>query len=202
MINLFKQKNKKNSGRKILNKAKAFTLVETLVAIAIFSMSILSLMAVLANGLSATTYAKTKTIATYLAQEGIESVRNMRDDYVLYPTTGRMWNDSVGTNGFVNKITQCGSGTSCGINSALSPVDPNFISLCVNLNQCKIYTDNIGYYTYLTGLQTGSDSGFIREIRIVAINSNEIQIISTVNWKQGSGNYNVSLSEDLFNWTQ
>lgn len=62
---------------------KAFTLVETLVAIAIFSVSILGLMSVLASSISSTNYAKQKAIATYLAQEGIECVRNMRDNYIL-----------------------------------------------------------------------------------------------------------------------
>jgi Tfp pilus assembly protein PilV len=59
-------------------------LIETLVAVSIFSLSILSLMAVLAQGISDTNYAKQRIIAAYLAQEGIEYVRNMRDTYVLF----------------------------------------------------------------------------------------------------------------------
>ena len=60
-------------------KNKAFTLIETLVAISIFTMSILGLLSVLASGISNTNYAKQKVAATYLAQEGIEYVRNLRD---------------------------------------------------------------------------------------------------------------------------
>lgn len=76
MIKFFKQGN------------KGFTLVETLVAIAIFTSSIIALMAVLANGISDTNYAKKKMTATYLAQEGIEYVRNMRDTSVLFDPDG------------------------------------------------------------------------------------------------------------------
>src|SRR3989344_5252969 len=83
MKKLFKQKN------------KAFTLVETLVAISIFTVSLLGIMSVLASGISSTNYAKQKMIASYLAQEGIEYVRNIRDTNVLYSVNG-------GWNGFRN----------------------------------------------------------------------------------------------------
>ncbi len=84
MQKFFKQK---NSG---------FTLVETLVAISIFTMSILALLSVLASGISDTGYAKQKMKASYLAQEGIECIRNVRDNYVLYTAvTGLGWKDFV-----------------------------------------------------------------------------------------------------------
>jgi len=69
-------------------KGGGFTLIETLVAISIFTMSILGLMTVLASGISNTNYAKQKMTATYLAQEGIEYTRNKRDTSVLYDVNG------------------------------------------------------------------------------------------------------------------
>ncbi len=75
-MKLFKQKN------------KAFTLVETLVAISIFTVSILGLISVLASGISDIGYAKKKITATYLAQEGIEYTRNFRDNSVLFDLNG------------------------------------------------------------------------------------------------------------------
>ncbi|MDD5721147.1 MAG: hypothetical protein PHT16_01715 [Candidatus Pacebacteria bacterium] len=74
-----------------------FTLVETLVSISIFTMSILGLMSILASGISDVNYAKQKMTAEYLAQEGIEYVRNMRDTDVLYDTDGAQ----VGWNKFI-----------------------------------------------------------------------------------------------------
>lgn len=96
-------------------KGGGFTLIETLVAISIFSISILAMMAVLADGISDTNYAKTKITASYLAQEGIEYIRNMRDNYVLYTdTTGLTWDDFKAANkdypspdpNFIRTITQ------------------------------------------------------------------------------------------------
>lgn len=67
---------------------RAFTLIETLVAISIFTMSILGLMSILASGISDINYAKNKITAAYIAQDGIEYIRNMRDTYVLYSVNG------------------------------------------------------------------------------------------------------------------
>ena len=68
-------------------KNNGFTLVETLVAISIFTMSILGLMSILTQSISDTGYAKKKMVASYLAQEGIEYLRNQRDTSVLYNAT-------------------------------------------------------------------------------------------------------------------
>ncbi len=65
-------------------KIEGFTLLETLVAVSIFSVALIGIMSVLGSGISNTNYVKQKMIATYLAQEGVEYVRNMRDTEVLY----------------------------------------------------------------------------------------------------------------------
>src|SRR3989338_3805622 len=76
--------------RKIFLKSKneGYTLVETLVAVSIFSVSILGLLVALSQGLADTGYAKKKIAAAYLAQEGIEYIRNMRDTFVIYDAVG------------------------------------------------------------------------------------------------------------------
>src|ERR1035437_8061789 len=81
MVKFFKQKN------------KGFTLVETLIAISIFSMTIVTMMSILGSGISDTNYAKRKMIAGYLAQEGIECARNARDNYFTDPS--KSWSQFV-----------------------------------------------------------------------------------------------------------
>ncbi len=74
--------------------APGFTLIETLIAIAIFSVSVVALMSVLGSGISDIDRAQAKISATYLAQEGIEYARNLRDNYIFYSSfTGKTWND-------------------------------------------------------------------------------------------------------------
>ena len=137
-----KQKNKLSNG---------FTLVETLVAISIFTMSILGLMSVLASGISNINYATNKMAASYLAQEGIEYVRNIRDTDSLYTSiTGKTWDT------FKN----------------------------ANVTYPSSYPD------------------FTRTITMTEVNPDEVRISSSVSWTQGSGNYNTTFSENLFNWIE
>lgn len=162
-------------------------------------------MSVLASGISDTGYAKKKMIATYLAQEGIEYMRNMRDNYVLYATNG--WSDFIADNIDECKMTQ--TTDSC----YFSDIYPS-ISMAIACSgiKCHLYYDSAtGAYSYYgTGTSTGYDSGFIREIKIDPNDSSgdflnggqEIKVTSTVRWTQGSGSYNISFSENLFNWTQ
>lgn len=65
------------------NGNKGFSLVETLVAVMIFSVAIMAVMTVLSGSISNINNVKKKMVATYLAQGGIEYVRNMRDTYVI-----------------------------------------------------------------------------------------------------------------------
>lgn len=166
-----------------------FTLVETLVAVSIFTVSILGLMTVLSDGIADTNYAKKKIIAEYLSQEGIEYIRNMRDTYVLY-TTFNKWTD------FKSKLSPCVSNNECGFDNTLFP--PDVFVCSTHGEQCKLYVENGNYNTNLLG----DDSGFTRKIRVDTINQDQLRIFSTVSWSQDSGEHSVVFSEDLFNWAE
>ncbi len=58
-----------------LKTKKGFTLIETLVAIAIFAFSITGLISITATGVFDTNFVKNKFTASYLAMEGVERVR-------------------------------------------------------------------------------------------------------------------------------
>ena len=117
------------------NKVSGFTLVETLIAISIFSISVVALMSFLSQNLADTEYVKEKMIAVYLAQENIEYVRNMRDTYVLYSgMTGNNW----GT--FKTKLATCNTINDCGFSNSLpSPGLAQKIQMTqINANEVKI----------------------------------------------------------------
>jgi prepilin-type N-terminal cleavage/methylation domain-containing protein len=60
-----------------------FTLVESLVAITIFVMVILGPITIAAKGMQSSYYANEQATAIFLAQEGLESIKRMRDDNAL-----------------------------------------------------------------------------------------------------------------------
>lgn len=189
-MNILDQKN--NTG---------FTLIETLVAVSIFTVSVIALITVLANSISDTNYAKRKLDATYLAQEGIEYARNMRDTYLLYPPAA-----TVGWDDFKVKLSPCDTATSgsCYFDEqALNFTDQSQPIIDVSVNACPLsvcpnllYNSVTGKYNYSTGV----DSGFQRKLYITNINNNEIQIVSTVSFLENNNTYEVKLSENLFNW--
>jgi len=216
MLNFFKQKNKGHVHR--LSKVSGFTLVETLVAISIFTLSVLALMVILGNGLSDTNFAKQKITATYLAQEGIEYMRNMRDTHVLYDENNLGWTE------FLAKINPCNMETGPNAKGCyfrddqldFSAQDRPILNIdvlpCIETNfpDCPElrYVSTEGAYSH--DPLVGEPAGFWRKISYYDTESiggldeniDEIKVISTVYWRQGSGNHSISFSANLFNWTK
>lgn len=180
-----------------------FTLVETLVAVSIFTLSVLGLMAVLSEGLADTSYTKNKIIGAYLAQEGVEYIRNLRDTYVLYGASGQ-----AGWNAFNLKMTgaNCDQANGCYFGDLIAGAftDTSQPMIDIPLIACGVscatllYDSASGKYNYTTGV----NSVFIRKIRTVAISANETEVFSTVYWTKGSGTYQMTFSESLFNWVE
>jgi prepilin-type N-terminal cleavage/methylation domain-containing protein len=191
--------------KKQLQKNKGFTLIETLVAISIFSMSSLALISVLTQGVTDMNYIKNKLTADNLAVEGVEYVRNMRDTYVLY-------GNNTGWTDFLNKFSQCvkNSDQSCYFDHSFLDysdmtqpiIDTNIITCsgsCPNLYK----NTNTGRYNYINTNQLTNFSRKI-EIEIPANlnNGNEVKVYSTVSWQNGGKNYQTTFTESLFNWIQ
>lgn len=210
MKKFFKQKNKGFTRILTLQNRKklvsGFTLMETLVAISIFTMSILGLLSILSQGISNTGYAKQKIIAGYLAQEGIEYIRNMRDTYVLYDTVDA----NNGWNLFNTKLVSasCNTLNGCYFDDGNTDYTNHSQSIWISklsINACGsscptlLYNATTGKYNYDI---SGTNSGFSRMISVTPIPPDEMKISSTVSWKQGSGTYNITFSESLFNWVQ
>lgn len=190
----------------IQNKIKklnsAFTLVETLVAVSIFSLAVLALMVVLSDSVTSTSYAKKKIIAVYLAQEGIEYFRNIRDTYVLYQAA-----NANGWDEFRLKVEACNVAGSDGCyfdDQGLDFLETDQPITNILVNECTgdcpylLHDGVTGKYNYTVGESTD----FSRKMLITNITDDEIRILSTVSWTQGSGEYQISFSENLFNWTK
>jgi len=178
---------------------RGFTLVESLVAVSLFSIAVVTLLLSLGQGLSNTGYVKKKITAEYLAAEGIEYMRNLRDTYVLYSPGD--WNS------FVGKLSPCTPVNGCQFDAeTIDFEDPNWpiknmvITACGGPCSELKYDPNNGRYNY----SSGTNSGFTRKIRMETVpgGSDEKKISSTVFWTQNSGNYSITFSENLYNWVE
>jgi len=182
---IINMKNKMNKGR------KGFTMIETLVAIFIFSASVVGIIAISASGISNATFVKQRIIAGQLAQEGVEIIRNMRDTASLYDS----W--EVFLNEVVNKCT----GDGCYVDAEFENINvfecdsPNSseVTGCPVLN----YDDFTGAYTYGTGTETIFKRGITTEL---LASNDEVIVTVAIAWPRGNKEYVVTVEENLFNW--
>lgn len=193
-------KNQKNNQSRSRTQQAGFTLVETLVAIAIFSASIAAVISVVAQGISSTTASKNRIVANYLAQENIEYIRHLRNKYTPSLGVATSWN------GFVDSILAC-DGKFC-VTADTAEYDPSIeVIVCGDQNPnpnstCSDYPvvfDSNGYYYQP---QTSSpNTPFRRFFTVESIGVDEIKVTTSVFWlEKNGGQKNITLTETLSNW--
>ena len=161
---------------------KGFTLIETLVAITILLISLAGPLTLAAQALKSAYYARDGITAFYLAQEGLEYVRAIRDqNYLASPQ--QPW---------LTGIDDC-VGVSCQVDFL------NFSHSVCPGNACSaLLVDSNGFFN----AQNGASSNFTRSLTLspVAGTSDEVTAGVTVSWVSAGISRSFTLSEDLFNW--
>lgn len=193
MINFFKKQNNK----------KGFSLVETLVALFVFSIAVTATMAVMSQGVSSITNSKNKITASFLAQEGIEYFRNIRDSYYLsFPEDkNTAWNDFAET--LYGSCISDGCGLSLLENYTFSFTVNEFYFFIHNCdgNFCGFrYIPSSGIFIQQD--TTGAVTIFTRKIKFEKLDDNNLKIISEVSYTQGGKTNAVSSTDYLTNWAE
>ena len=178
-----------------LKAIRGFTLIETLVSLAIFSASIVALISVTASGVANTNFAKNKLTASYLAQEGVEMVRNIRDSNSLLGGNGIPWVPFT-----TSVFSSCTPPNGCKIEPSANPLVATICQV-TNGYGCQLNYNSSGFYTYTTG-STASPFSRLITVQDALDGNNEVKVISTVSWNQGSSPKSVTYSENLFDWIQ
>ncbi|MBX4200369.1 prepilin-type N-terminal cleavage/methylation domain-containing protein [Candidatus Parcubacteria bacterium] len=183
--------------KKIFNNF-GFTLVETLVAVTVLSLGVIGAFTAAQIGISSSILSKEQIIAVYLADEGIETIRNLRDQNGI---NGVAWLTNIAN----NSSDPCYFGKTCRVdvvNNAL-PLqchDVGEATPCPVLQQDPVN----GFYGYHNGW---NDTLYTREISIDTVPSNnlgfvnrEVAITVTVSWSKGLINRQFKIRENIFNW--
>ena len=178
-------------------KKKGFSLVELLVAISILSIAILATFTAVQGSFRSNLFAEDQIIASYLGQEAIEFVRNIRDENGIKNTKAI---ESGGTYPWLSGIAQistdpCYPGKFCTIDSPLK-----LLASCnSNASSCQVlrFDTNTGLYGYTAGW---SATKYKRSISFTRISANEVRVNVDVSW-QGQGiSKTFSISEILRDW--
>ncbi len=199
-----------NNFKKI--KKEGFTVIEALVSIAIMLLSITGAFAVAQSSLQSSDLVKNRVTAYYLAQEGIEFLRQKRDDNGLKMLSSKNNPDPNASwlSGIVGSNMPCDFDNVCEINGFNA--DGGGMRECTQVfggigGQCtKLSFDkSLGYFDY----PSTDDSGavFRREIRVTRVASDptsdrEVNVSIIVKWNQNGIERSLDISENLYNWQQ
>lgn len=162
--------------------SKGFSLVETLIAIAILLVAVVGPIGLIGNALHNLYYARDEMVAINLAQEGIEVIREIRDSNMLASSAGvPAWDAGIGAGEYI---------VSAASASPLTSDSYGAVAQAVNL-------DAQGFYVQDAGITTQ----FKRLVTITTITSgSEIKVTSKVTWTTGGQTGTISVSENLFKW--
>jgi prepilin-type N-terminal cleavage/methylation domain-containing protein len=152
-------------------KEKGFTLIEMLIAVSVMTIGIVGVYALVPQIISVTASNTDKLIASQLAREGMELVRNIRDTNWLKNAN---WDAG---------LTGCIGGCEMDYNdSALSFFAGR-----------KLKIDANGFYNY----ESGNESKFVRKITITP-SSDTLTVKVEISWEGKYSPY--SVTEKLYNW--
>lgn len=168
---------------------KGFTLIEVLAAMFVMVMGTLGVFGLISRTVTFNSSTNSQLVASYLVQEGLEIVRNMRDANLLkihkLPGWEGAWN---------NGLTSCEAGCGADYNdTALRGFQDTFLKL------------NNGFYTY----DAGTDAIFKRKITIVSGgsveppctgNSDVLCVSVDVSWQDRGDTRTVRGATELYNW--
>jgi prepilin-type N-terminal cleavage/methylation domain-containing protein len=172
---------------KKIQKNKAFTLIETLVAISVLSVAVGGALTIAQKSLQSAYYSKDETTASYLAAEGIELVRNIRDNTAIANSNGATLN-------WLNGLSACVGGSHCRIDGTNLAI----VSCGGACSSSPLKITTTGIYDYAAGVATR----FTRDITLVeTVVDREAIVTSTVTWSSGPfSNHPITLTERILNW--
>ncbi len=180
---------KKYSPTKINSTSPGFTLLEMLFAVIIFSFALISLMGIASKGVIATATARDQLTAEYLAEEGLEVGRNMRDSNFLNYLSNTTW---------LNEIEGCTKTLPCDVTFSTPPK-------LTNVTQGTIlYKSDSGVYRRIDDNGTGEPTTFWREVYLddtePGMPNNQKKMVATVHWKQKAFDRTFTVQTYLSDW--
>jgi len=177
---------------------KGFTILEVIVAIFLLTVGIFGSYALITQTIFSSTQVSEKLIASYLAQEGIEIVRNIRDTNWLERLEDPVhpWDEGLtNCSGSCNGTT--GNGCIVDYNHSYDPADPYHPVLPQYTGVDVLNIDNSGFfYVYSVGTPTK----FKRKVVINPNGSDILNVCVYVEWQEKGITHSTMVREDLYQW--
>lgn len=164
---------------------KGFTLIETTIAVFILTIGALGAFALINQTISFAPQASYQLTASYLAQEGLELVRNIRDQNWLEwrQAPGLVWND-----GLIGCVAGCEIDY---LADSLNPYTGAFLK-----SNMPLFGNMIFGYQYSSGVA----SKYQRKITITSPIPGKMLVASEVFWQEKERSHSVIAETELYDW--
>ena len=162
-----------------LKPNSGFTLIETMLALAVLAIGFLGVYVAVRTSLNAAIATQNNLIASNLVQEGMELVHNMRDlDWKQSQSFGYFLTQAQGTSPFIMDWTMS--------NLAAGSANP------------ALKLDGSGRYNYTSG----TDTPFKRQIYVSwqGVSGEQINVRTVVSWTERGNDKQIEAEENLLNW--
>jgi len=158
--------------------------MEVIIAIAVIVTALVASVALVSYSISSTKISRSRITAQGLAQEGLEIVRNLRDNnWLLLKRKASDWRD--------------------GLPEGNWRVEYDKLQLLSDASS-TLMLDPSGFYFYQDqGTRTGSvATPFQRRIGIEYIANNQIKATSEITWQEYGRNNSLKVETRLYNWLE
>lgn len=176
---------------------KGFTIIETLVALTILIVGVTGAFTAASQAISNSTFAKDQVIAFYLAEEGVEMIKNVRDTNALQ---GNQWLHGVSEN--PNDPCFFSQNSSDPGKSCYKDVTMDAFLTCSDVGACPVLNQNSvsGMYYYHDINTTLTPTPFTREIHLARVSNTEVAVTVTITWQKGVVSRQFRARENIYDW--
>lgn len=159
--------------KNFFKKLQGQFLLETLVALGVIVVGVLSVFGFIARGLSTNRVVADEFTGAHLAAEGVEVVKNIIDGNILQ---GQPWN--------------------AGLTDGDFEADYASAILTSATERPLRFDDQTGLFNYGSGQPTN----FSRIIHIEMLGADELRVNSRVHWWSRGGTYDADVEDHFYNW--
>lgn len=155
-------------------KDKGFSMIEVIVAVFILSLAVIGSFILIQQTLIGTSANQMRLTASYLGQEGLEIVRNIRDTNWL---KRQAWTTNLGVGG--------GEQEADYLSNSLATSQNRYLKI-----------DSNGFYNYTSGANTS----FKRKIFVTQEAGGYLKVRVRIEWEERGKNYSLEVIDFLYNW--
>ena len=185
----------------LTTSSSGFTLVETMVAIALIAVALTGPFTAVQIALRDSYIARDRLIAAELAQEAVEYIRSIRDNNYLQNRSWLYGFSDASRDGCYGATQQ--SGYYCTVD----PTSGDFNSAGASAEAMKENTGTTTanlLYISTNGLYNqqgvGTTSRFKRLVRVYTVSTTEIMVVVHMTWTSGTKTYSSVLTHNLHDW--